>query len=94
MAFSRSEKSQRETICRRSAGLAKAFLNRLVERAIILKVTGKSYRAWLAQQAAKVESRKERVGVKTAGLPYALQDHRGTQSEVLNCGSDRRGFES
>jgi hypothetical protein len=29
-----------------------AFLDRLVERAIILKVTGKSYRAWLAQQAA------------------------------------------
>jgi hypothetical protein len=29
--------------------LAMAFLDRLVERAIVLKVKGKSYRAWLAQ---------------------------------------------
>jgi hypothetical protein len=35
-----------------------AFLDRLVERAIILKVTGKSYRAWLAQQATEVEASK------------------------------------
>jgi hypothetical protein len=34
-----------------------AFLDRLVERAIVLKVKGKSYRAWLAEQAEK-NSRK------------------------------------
>jgi DNA replication protein DnaC len=39
--------------------LAMAFLDRLVERAIILKVTGKSYRAWLAQQAAEAEAAKK-----------------------------------
>jgi DNA replication protein DnaC len=39
--------------------LAMAFLDRLVERAIILKVTGKSYRAWLAQQAAEAEATKK-----------------------------------
>ena len=33
--------------------LAMAFLDRLVERAIVLKVKGKSYRAWLAEQAEK-----------------------------------------
>jgi DNA replication protein DnaC len=32
--------------------LAMAFLDRLVERAIILKITGKSYRAWQAKGAA------------------------------------------
>jgi hypothetical protein len=37
--------------------LAMAFLDRLVERAIVLKVKGKSYRAWLAEQAEK-NSRK------------------------------------
>src|ERR1700693_5389981 len=36
--------------------LAMAFLDRLVERALILKVTGKSYRAWLAQQDAEDEA--------------------------------------
>jgi len=30
-----------------------AFLDRLVERAIVLRVKGKSYRAWLAEQAEK-----------------------------------------
>ena len=39
--------------------LAMAFLDRLVERAIVLKVTGKSYRAWLAQQAAEAEAAKK-----------------------------------
>ena len=39
--------------------LAMAFLERLVERAIVLKVTGKSYRAWLAQQAAEAEAAKK-----------------------------------
>ena len=39
--------------------LAMAFLDRLVERAIILKITGKSYRAWLAQQAAEAEAAKK-----------------------------------
>ena len=39
--------------------LAMAFLDRLVERAIILKVKGKSYRAWLAQQAAEAEAAKK-----------------------------------
>jgi len=39
--------------------LAMAFLDRLVERAIVLKVTGKSYRAWLAQQAAETEAAKK-----------------------------------
>ena len=38
--------------------LAMAFLDRLVERAIILKVTGQSYRAWLAQQATEGEAAK------------------------------------
>jgi DNA replication protein DnaC len=38
--------------------LAMAFLDRLVERAIVLKVTSKSYRAWLAQQAAEAEATK------------------------------------
>src|SRR5437879_5747764 len=38
---------------------AMAFLDRLVERAIVLKVTGKSYRAWLAQQAAEAEAAKK-----------------------------------
>jgi DNA replication protein DnaC len=40
--------------------LAMAFLDRLVERAIVLKVTGKSYRAWLAQQAAEAEAAKKK----------------------------------
>jgi DNA replication protein DnaC len=39
--------------------LAMAFLDRLVERAIVMKVTGKSYRAWLAQQAADAEAAKK-----------------------------------
>jgi len=39
--------------------LAMAFLDRLVERAIVLKVKGKSYRAWLAQQAAEAEAAKK-----------------------------------
>jgi DNA replication protein DnaC len=39
--------------------LAMAFLDRLVERAVVLKVTGKSYRAWLAQQAAEAEAAKK-----------------------------------
>jgi DNA replication protein DnaC len=39
--------------------LAMAFLDRLVERAIVLKVTGKSYRAWLAQQTAEPEAAKK-----------------------------------
>jgi DNA replication protein DnaC len=39
--------------------LAMAFLDRLVERAIILKVTGKSYRAWLAQQASEAKAVKK-----------------------------------
>jgi DNA replication protein DnaC len=39
--------------------LAMAFLDRLVERAIILKVTGKSYRAWLAQQASETKAAKK-----------------------------------
>jgi DNA replication protein DnaC len=39
--------------------LAMAFLDRLVERAIILKITGKSYRAWLAQQAAETKPPKK-----------------------------------
>jgi IstB-like ATP binding protein len=39
--------------------LAMAFLDRLVERAIILKVTGKSYCAWLTQQAAEAEAGKK-----------------------------------
>jgi hypothetical protein len=41
-------------------GTSKAsFLDRLVERAIVLKVTGKSYRAWLAQQVAEAEAAKK-----------------------------------
>ena len=36
-----------------------ALLDRLVERAIILKIKGKSYRAWLAQQAAEAEAAKK-----------------------------------
>lgn len=38
--------------------LAMAFLDRLVGRAIILKVTCKSYRAWMAQQASEAEASK------------------------------------
>jgi hypothetical protein len=36
-----------------------AFLDQFVERAIVLKVTGKSYRAWLAQQAAEPELQRK-----------------------------------
>lgn len=39
--------------------LAMAFLDRLVERAIVLKVTGKSYRARLAQQTAEAETARK-----------------------------------
>ena len=39
--------------------LAMAFLDRLVERAILLKVTGKSYRASLAQPAAEAAGAKK-----------------------------------
>ncbi len=39
--------------------LAMALLDRLVQGAIILKIKGKSYRAWLAQHAAEAEAAKK-----------------------------------